>query len=223
MSKVELTVRVRAVELAIPPMGGSPVRADFDDRDTVENPSRAGRMRLESLDDQPLVRVRPTYLLPPHGPRTKLSARDRRSKLDSWRVGLRTSTSRAWAYPVVLVLGSCARPSASPQPDPPPVAEAADSSAPDPIEMPPSEQPPPPAESASIQYLIEGKSVDKATFEALVASTTEVPGTWYCDEMIDGGETGWDGKDAEGTVYEIRLLSVEAGSTHSIRGKRGNP
>ena len=88
--------------------------------------------------------------------------------------------------------------------------------------MAPTEQPPPP-ESASIQYLVEGKPVDEETFEALVASTTEVPGTWYCDEMVDGGETGWDGKDAEGTVYEIRLLSVEAGSTNSIRAKRGNP
>lgn len=221
MSKVELTIGVRAVELAIPPVRVSPVCADLNDRDAVENPSRAFRVRLECLDDQPLVRVRPTYFLPSHGPTMKLSARDRRSKLDSWRVDPRMSPSWAWAYPVVIVLASCARPSASPQPDPPPVADAADSSAPDPTEMPPTEQPP--AESASTQYLVEGKPVDKATFDALVASTTEVPGTWYCDEMIDGGETGWDGKDAEGTVYEIRLLSVEAGSTNSIRAKGDHP
>lgn len=89
--------------------------------------------------------------------------------------------------------------------------------------MPPNDQPPPPAETASTEYLVEGKPVDKETFDALVASTTEVPGTWYCDEMVDGGETGWDGKDAAGTVYEIRLLSVEAGSTSSIRAKGDHP
>jgi hypothetical protein len=45
--------------------GNVPIRAAFDDRKTAELPSIAGhRLRLQRLDDQPLIGIRLANLMP---------------------------------------------------------------------------------------------------------------------------------------------------------------
>lgn len=68
----------------------------------------------------------------------------------------------------------------------------------------------------SIEYVIDGRSVDRASWEAFVSTTTERPNTWYCDEMDDGGATGWEATDADGKRYRVEQESSEHQSTNTI-------
>ncbi len=68
-------------------------------------------------------------------------------------------------------------------------------------------------------YMLDRKTVDRDDFESFEASTTEVPGTWYCDEMSDGGETGWDVTDARGVVCEVRYIQEAEGVVNVITPK----
>ena len=72
------------------------------------------------------------------------------------------------------------------------------------------------AEPSTARYFVEGKPVRRDTFERVVSSTSEVPGTWYCDEMSDGGETGWQATGKDGTVYRVRHTTDAEGSTRAI-------
>jgi hypothetical protein len=117
---------------------------------------------------------------------------------------------------VVLVLASCApaspsfaTPAPAEEPAPPPPSRAPE----------PSRTAPKVAEGTSARYLVDGKPVDRSTFDQIVSSTIEVPGTWYCDEVTDGGETGWDATGQDGTVYQIRLTTDAEGSTNTIRSQ----
>ncbi len=77
----------------------------------------------------------------------------------------------------------------------------------------------------SEKYIINGKEVFKTDFEDFLKNLTEIPGSWFCDEisytneegiMLDGGETGYDAEDQEGNVYEYRCLTSPNENTCSI-------
>lgn len=122
-----------------------------------------------------------------------------------------------WLLGIVIGSASCARPASNPPANPPTAASTAPSPTVSPPESTPGPAPEPTTQPDGVQFLIDGNPADEETFERLVESTTEVPGTWYCDDLADGGETGWHGKDPDGTVYEIRYLSDANGSVSSIR------
>jgi hypothetical protein len=71
-------------------------------------------------------------------------------------------------------------------------------------------------------YLIDGKSVVKADFDKFLSSLKEKTGTWFCAEMNDGGETGYDAVDKSGAVYQVRLRSSSGKARNSISRKDGD-
>ena len=112
---------------------------------------------------------------------------------------------RRWGVLGLMAGSACASAPATPEKGPEisePAVEA------EPEAEPPSEDP--------IVHVIDGKSVDRATWETLLSTTTEEPGSWYCDEMTDGGETGWTATDAEGKRYRVEQATHADGSTNSI-------
>lgn len=73
--------------------------------------------------------------------------------------------------------------------------------------------------TADESYMIDGKSVPAAEFNRFQKALKEVPGTWFCAEMKDGGETGFDAKNRLGTVYQVRLRSENGKIRNSISMK----
>lgn len=65
-------------------------------------------------------------------------------------------------------------------------------------------------------YLIDGQEVSSAVYGAFRKSLKEVPGTWYCAEMSDGGATGMDGTASDGARYKIHEQSTERGGDRMI-------
>ncbi len=85
----------------------------------------------------------------------------------------------------------------------------------------PTTEPTEPADPglAQHQFLLDGKAVDEASYEAFKASLSNVPGTDFCEETVEGGTSGSLAVDAQGTTYEV-LESVEpTGDVSSITRK----
>ena len=56
-------------------------------------------------------------------------------------------------------------------------------------------------------FWINSKAVSEKTFNEFLDKLEPVKGTWYCDEMEEGGQTGYDAKDKKGNVYSYYCLS----------------
>lgn len=56
-------------------------------------------------------------------------------------------------------------------------------------------------------YYINSKSVNETKFYDFLETLKPLKGTWYCDDMDDGGQTGYDAEDAKGNVYSYYCLS----------------
>lgn len=65
-------------------------------------------------------------------------------------------------------------------------------------------------------YAINDKPVDKLVFDKLYHSLIEIKGTWHCGETTHGGETGFQGKTKNGTVYEYLMISEKSHNSASI-------
>jgi hypothetical protein len=76
------------------------------------------------------------------------------------------------------------------------------------------------AQTASAEYAIDGKAVEKKEFDAFIATLKEVPHTWYCGESTRGGITGYEGVNAQGTVYVCRFISENGSSRSTITRKK---
>jgi hypothetical protein len=70
------------------------------------------------------------------------------------------------------------------------------------------------------EYKIDGAIVEKKTFDAFLATLKEVPHTWFCGESTRGGMTGYDGVNAQGTVYICRFVSENGSSRLTITRKK---
>lgn len=62
--------------------------------------------------------------------------------------------------------------------------------------------------SRSIKYTYNGQVIKEKLFKDYLKQLKEVPGTWYCVEMSDGGATGYDCKDKDGKVYTYGCIST---------------
>lgn len=71
----------------------------------------------------------------------------------------------------------------------------------------------------TVEYTINDKIVSSKEFDKFLSSLTEVKGTWFCDETATGGNTGYDAKDKQGTMYEYRAESEQNSSRNSIKKK----
>lgn len=71
-------------------------------------------------------------------------------------------------------------------------------------------------QSSDRLYFYNDEVVSEQKFKELQSALAEVPKTWYCKEMRDGGETGFDATDREGTIYHIRMISREKCSYTSL-------
>jgi hypothetical protein len=71
----------------------------------------------------------------------------------------------------------------------------------------------------SAAYFIEGKEVAQKEFDARLKSVKEIEQTWFCAETPDGGINGYDGKDANGVVYEFRNTVDQKASRSSLEKK----
>jgi hypothetical protein len=71
------------------------------------------------------------------------------------------------------------------------------------------------------QYKINDKVVSKEEFDKFLKSLKEVPHTWFCAETTNGGMTGYDATDQNGTVYEYRAVT-DNGISRSTILKKGS-
>ncbi len=71
----------------------------------------------------------------------------------------------------------------------------------------------------SVEYTINDKKVSRVEFDKFLKGLEEIKGTWFCDETTTGGNTGYDAKDKQGTVYEYRAESEQHSSKNSIKKK----
>lgn len=69
------------------------------------------------------------------------------------------------------------------------------------------------------KYTLDGRIITEAEFSQFKDSLKEVKGTWFCAETSTGGITGYDAKDINGILYEIRLISDNKMDENSIRRK----
>jgi len=65
-------------------------------------------------------------------------------------------------------------------------------------------------------YIINNNEVNKEEFDKFLKTLKEIENTWYCAELKDGGETGYDAADPNGIVYQVRFRSSMNGSRNSI-------
>lgn len=72
---------------------------------------------------------------------------------------------------------------------------------------------------SSVEYTIDGKKVSRTQFDKFLKGLEEIKGTWFCDETTEGGNTGYDAKDKQGTVYQYRAESEKHSSKNFIHKK----
>jgi hypothetical protein len=69
------------------------------------------------------------------------------------------------------------------------------------------------------EYRINGSVVEQRDFDALLSTLKQDAGTWFCAETKDGGITGYNAVDAQGTVYVCRFVSEEGRTKSSLSKK----
>jgi hypothetical protein len=69
-------------------------------------------------------------------------------------------------------------------------------------------------------FFIEGRPVGQAEFDARRKALNPVENTWFCAETNVGGDTGYDGKDADGVVWEYRQTVAGESNASTLRKKR---
>ena len=69
-------------------------------------------------------------------------------------------------------------------------------------------------------YYIDGIGVGAEIFDSLLLELKQIRGSWYCDDMSDGGQTGYDAKDKKGNVYSYYCLTHPRNSHCSIEKQK---
>lgn len=54
-------------------------------------------------------------------------------------------------------------------------------------------------------FKVNNKKVSEKEFNGFLSTLKDLPNTWYCKEMYNGGATGYDAIDKHKTVYEVCL------------------
>jgi len=81
------------------------------------------------------------------------------------------------------------------------------------------------AMTETVAYIIKDQTVDKDTFDNFLESLQEIPHTWFSTDMsfvgkdgkeAGGGQTGYNGKDNKGNIYEYRCQNSPDESFCSI-------
>ncbi len=64
-------------------------------------------------------------------------------------------------------------------------------------------------DSLKTEYYIDSKPVSEQEFKKFLSFLTEIEGTWYCVEMVQGGGSGYNVKDKEGVIYYYLAVSED--------------
>lgn len=69
-------------------------------------------------------------------------------------------------------------------------------------------------------YTIDHKEVTEKEFTTFLAKLKQIDHTWYCDETMNGGNTGYDAKHKDGTVYKyVSVTDHIKGNSDSLTKK----
>ena len=61
-------------------------------------------------------------------------------------------------------------------------------------------------DSTKIEYRIEGKIVEKDTFEKLTSNWQEIEGSYHCAKTTDGGRNSFEAIDSNGITWIYRCI-----------------
>lgn len=69
-------------------------------------------------------------------------------------------------------------------------------------------------------YTINNKEVTEKEFTTFLAELKQIDNTWYCDETINGGNTGFEAKHKDGTIYKyVSITDHINGHSNSLTKK----